>query len=141
MVRNRHSDKNFFLVILLMFTTISFAQEAQEGMKVKSQNYSSFSSRTAVITPELISKTSAIGQQHPEFGILPSQAPCADCYELVDDRTEFSRVNYVSEGNKPFAFDLNTDIISNEYLEGCFQLGQHYPNLCSSIFLMCEKGK
>lgn len=35
---------------------------------------------------------------------------------------------------------LNTDIISNEYLEGCFQLGQIYPDLCSSIFLMCEKG-
>lgn len=36
---------------------------------------------------------------------------------------------------------LNTDIISKEYLEGCFQLGQVYPDLCSSIFLMCEKGK
>jgi 2-polyprenyl-3-methyl-5-hydroxy-6-metoxy-1,4-benzoquinol methylase len=35
---------------------------------------------------------------------------------------------------------LNTDIISNEYLEGCYQLGQIYPDLCSSIFLMCEKG-
>lgn len=36
---------------------------------------------------------------------------------------------------------LGTDIISPEYLEGCFQLGQIYPDLCSSIFLMCEKGK
>jgi 2-polyprenyl-3-methyl-5-hydroxy-6-metoxy-1,4-benzoquinol methylase len=36
---------------------------------------------------------------------------------------------------------LNTDIISAEYLEGCYQLGQQYPDLCSSIFLMCEKGK
>jgi 2-polyprenyl-3-methyl-5-hydroxy-6-metoxy-1,4-benzoquinol methylase len=35
---------------------------------------------------------------------------------------------------------LNTDIISDQYLEGCFQLGQQYPDLCSSIFLMCEKG-
>jgi 2-polyprenyl-3-methyl-5-hydroxy-6-metoxy-1,4-benzoquinol methylase len=35
---------------------------------------------------------------------------------------------------------LKTDIISPEYLEGCFQLGQLYPDLCSSIFLMCEKG-
>lgn len=35
---------------------------------------------------------------------------------------------------------LQTDIISREYLEGCFKLGQHYPDLCSSIFLMCEKG-
>lgn len=36
---------------------------------------------------------------------------------------------------------LNTDIISEEYLQGCYQLGQVYPDLCSSIFLMCEKGK
>lgn len=35
---------------------------------------------------------------------------------------------------------LNTDIISPEYLEGCYQLGQQYPDLCSSIFLLCEKG-
>ena len=36
---------------------------------------------------------------------------------------------------------LKTDIISSEYLEGCYQLGQQYPDLCSSIFLLCEKGK
>lgn len=35
---------------------------------------------------------------------------------------------------------LQTDIISEEYLEGCYKLGQHYPDLCSSIFLMCERG-
>jgi 2-polyprenyl-3-methyl-5-hydroxy-6-metoxy-1,4-benzoquinol methylase len=35
---------------------------------------------------------------------------------------------------------LQTDIISKEYLEGCYQLGQQYPDLCSSIFLLCEKG-
>ncbi len=35
---------------------------------------------------------------------------------------------------------LQTDIISKEYLEGCYQLGQIYPDLCSSIFLMCESG-
>jgi len=35
---------------------------------------------------------------------------------------------------------LRTDIISPEYLEGCYQLGKKYPDLCSSIFLVCEKG-
>jgi len=35
---------------------------------------------------------------------------------------------------------LQTDIISKEYLEGCYALGQIYPDLCSSIFLLCEKG-
>lgn len=34
---------------------------------------------------------------------------------------------------------LRTDIISKEYLEGCYQLGQQYPDLCSSIFLVCER--
>jgi GNAT superfamily N-acetyltransferase/SAM-dependent methyltransferase len=36
---------------------------------------------------------------------------------------------------------LNTDIVSKEYLEGCYKLGHHYPDLCSSIFLMCERGQ
>ena len=35
---------------------------------------------------------------------------------------------------------LQTDIVSKEYLEGCYALGQQYPDLCSSIFLLCEKG-
>ena len=36
---------------------------------------------------------------------------------------------------------LATDIISPDYLEGCYQLGQVYPDLCSSIFLVCERGE
>lgn len=36
---------------------------------------------------------------------------------------------------------LQTDIISKEYLEGCYQLGHIYPDLCSSIFLVCERGE
>ena len=41
-----------------------------------------------------------------------------------------------------FQFDKlsQTDIISPEYLEGCYQLGHQYPDLCASIFLVCEKG-
>lgn len=34
---------------------------------------------------------------------------------------------------------LRTDIISSEYLEGCYELGQQYPDLCSSIFIVCKK--
>lgn len=35
---------------------------------------------------------------------------------------------------------LQTDILSKEYLDGCYKLGQQYPDMCSSIYLMCEKG-
>jgi SAM-dependent methyltransferase len=36
---------------------------------------------------------------------------------------------------------LKTDIISPAYLDGCFELGQRYPDLCSSIFILCERGE
>ncbi len=41
-----------------------------------------------------------------------------------------------------FQFDkiLQTDIISPAYLDGCYALGHKYPDLCASIFLLCEKG-
>jgi 2-polyprenyl-3-methyl-5-hydroxy-6-metoxy-1,4-benzoquinol methylase len=35
---------------------------------------------------------------------------------------------------------LGTDIISPAYLEGAYALGQQYPDLCASIFLLCERG-
>lgn len=35
---------------------------------------------------------------------------------------------------------LQTDIISKAYLDGCYELGKQYPDLCASIFLMCEQG-
>jgi len=41
-----------------------------------------------------------------------------------------------------FQFDqlMGTDIISDGYLEGCYKLGSQYPDLCASIYLVCEKG-
>lgn len=36
---------------------------------------------------------------------------------------------------------LQTDIISEAYLDGCYALGQQYPDLCASIFLLCNNGE
>ena len=36
---------------------------------------------------------------------------------------------------------LRTDIISPAYLDGCYQLGEDYPELCASIGLVCERGR
>jgi 2-polyprenyl-3-methyl-5-hydroxy-6-metoxy-1,4-benzoquinol methylase len=35
---------------------------------------------------------------------------------------------------------LQQKIVTQEYLDGCYQLGQQYPDLCASIFLLCQKG-
>ncbi len=36
---------------------------------------------------------------------------------------------------------LQTDIVSREYMEGCYKLGQQYPDLCASIFLVCSANR
>ena len=38
-----------------------------------------------------------------------------------------------------FQFDrlLETDIISDAYMEGCYALGMEYPDLCASIYVVC----
>jgi 2-polyprenyl-3-methyl-5-hydroxy-6-metoxy-1,4-benzoquinol methylase len=35
---------------------------------------------------------------------------------------------------------LKAGIISREYLDGCFELGRVYPDLCSSAYAICERG-
>lgn len=40
--------------------------------------------------------------------------------------------------NSQFDRLMQTDIISPAYLEGCYALGMQYPDLCASIFLVCE---
>lgn len=42
-----------------------------------------------------------------------------------------------------FQFDklMKTDIITQEYLDGCYKLGMLYPDLCASVYLVCEKGE
>lgn len=34
---------------------------------------------------------------------------------------------------------INKKIVSKEYLDGCFMLGHHYPELCSSVIVICKK--
>ena len=36
---------------------------------------------------------------------------------------------------------VKTDIVSQDYLDGCYALGQVYPDLCASIYLVCEAGR
>jgi 2-polyprenyl-3-methyl-5-hydroxy-6-metoxy-1,4-benzoquinol methylase len=40
-----------------------------------------------------------------------------------------------------FQFDklMGGDVISDDYLEGCYRLGRHYPDLCASIYAVCER--
>jgi SAM-dependent methyltransferase len=100
-------------------------------------------SRQIAVKMGLISHNSAITPAEREHGHRITYT--LDTLER-DARAAGLRVVYRSgiffKALANFQWDrlLNTDIISKEYLEGCYQLGQVYPDLCSSIFLLCEKG-
>jgi 2-polyprenyl-3-methyl-5-hydroxy-6-metoxy-1,4-benzoquinol methylase len=42
-----------------------------------------------------------------------------------------------------FQFDqlMGGDVISPAYLDGCYELGKQYPDLCASIYLVCGRGE
>lgn len=101
-------------------------------------------SRQIAVKMGLISHNSAITPAEKEHGHRITYT--LDTLER-DVRAAGLKVKYRSgiffKALANFQWDklLKTDIVSEDYLEGCYQLGQHYPDLCSSIFLMCEKGK
>jgi 2-polyprenyl-3-methyl-5-hydroxy-6-metoxy-1,4-benzoquinol methylase len=42
--------------------------------------------------------------------------------------------------NYQFDAALAAGIISEDYVEGCYKLGMQYPDLCASIYMVCECG-
>lgn len=51
----------------------------------------------------------------------------------------FSGIFFKALANFQWDRLLKTDIISEDYLEGCYELGKKYPDLCSSIYFVCTK--
>ena len=100
-------------------------------------------SRQIAVKMGLISHNSAVTQAELEHGHRITYS--LDTLER-DARAAGLKVVYRSgiffKALANFQWDrlLATDIISKEYLDGCYSLGQIYPDLCSSIFLLCEKG-
>lgn len=55
--------------------------------------------------------------------------------------TVFHRSGIFFKALANFQWDqlLGTDVISADYLDGCYQLGMSYPDLCASVYLVCER--
>jgi 2-polyprenyl-3-methyl-5-hydroxy-6-metoxy-1,4-benzoquinol methylase len=101
-------------------------------------------SRQIAVKMGLISHNAAVTQAEAEHGHR-----CTYTLDTLERDAVAAGLNVVHRSGiffkalANFQWDrlLQTDIISKEYLEGCYKLGQHYPDLCSSIFLMCKRGE
>lgn len=97
---NNHVLRNLFFVIAL----VPFCTKAQQqGMHPKTYNYTTFSERGKELSKELYDLTPAKYYTHPEFGQLPYDAPCENCMELLQYRTDSARM-FVEKGTNGTAF-------------------------------------
>lgn len=99
-------------------------------------------SRQIAVKMGLISHNSAITNGEKQHGHYITYT-----FDTLERDLKKSKLNIIHRSGiffKPlanFQWDkiLQTDIISKEYLDGCYELGQVYPDLCSSLFFVCEK--
>jgi gliding motility-associated-like protein len=76
----------------------------ENPMHVKQYNFYSFPVAEKTVTEELKRLTPKSFHTHPEFGILPFNAQCSDCSELIHKRTADSRyfIGNGSNGKRVF---------------------------------------
>lgn len=99
-------------------------------------------SRQIAVKMGLISHNSAITNGEKEHGHYITYT-----FDTLERDLKKSNLNITHRSGiffKPlanFQWDkiLQTDIISKKYLDGCYELGQVYPDLCSSLFFVCGK--
>lgn len=100
-------------------------------------------SRQIAVKMGLISHNSAVTEAEEEHGHR-----CTYSLDLLESEARLAGLKVVHRSgiffkalaNYQWDLLLQTDIVSKDYLDGCYALGQVYPELCSSIFIVCEKG-
>ncbi|MES2568207.1 MAG: gliding motility-associated C-terminal domain-containing protein [Bacteroidota bacterium] len=105
------------LIIILLFCSNYFSQEIipADGMESRKENFKELASRpNPKISDELLKVSNGTIKNHPEFGILPLNAPCKDCYEVIEKRTEDSR-HFVINGTNGNAFYNQTSLGAINY--------------------------
>lgn len=80
----------FYLLVGVLFSFINITL-AQNPMKVKSFNFTTFHQQAKNISKDLLQLTPKAYHQHEEFGVLPYNAQCNNCEELLHKRTEHER--------------------------------------------------
>ena len=101
-------------------------------------------SRQIAVKMGLISHCTAVTPAEQEHGhFITYTLDTLERDAALSGLNVFHRTGIFFKALANFQWDklLQTDIISPEYLDGCYKLGQLYPDLCSSIFLVCKKGE
>lgn len=149
--------KNYLLACvstLLLGTTL--AQESKEGMEFKPHNFTHFHVAHQSDNMELWRSLNKGFENHPELGILPKNAPCENCIELLAKRTLDSRhylsahdttVFFVQKGNQPLHHEVDgfLQTIDHRLKNGNLLRSSNFFNTIGidpnneSVYITCDK--
>ncbi len=105
------------------------AQSFSDATAIKVFNFSTFPENTIPAgVEELQNLVDPAYYAHPEFGILPADAPCEDCIELIDRRTSNTRY-YVKSGTSGKKFYSQASVTDLHYTNGAGQLITIEPHI------------
>ncbi|MDB5282209.1 MAG: hypothetical protein JWO06_1284 [Bacteroidota bacterium] len=79
--------KLFSLLSACLVTATAFSQQ----MHLKKPDFTSFPKDVKRNTEVLNQMSSNTAKQHPEYGVLPFNAQCSECVEMIDQRTQNTR--------------------------------------------------
>ncbi len=78
--------RHIIIIFSFLANNLLFAQESNKF------NLESLRNRNPIISAELDENTPGLYKSHPEYGVLPYNAPCQDCFELLQKRTDSTRL-------------------------------------------------
>ncbi|MFI5173033.1 MAG: hypothetical protein ACHQFW_11620, partial [Chitinophagales bacterium] len=85
-------------IIFFILSAQLNAQQTFNAPEIKSYNFTSFTPfAQKVISNDLAEHTIPKFITHPEYGILPFNAPCTECSEIIEKRTANTRY-YIKNG-------------------------------------------
>lgn len=98
---------NFIFFLLFSFAFSAWGQNEFAVPALKQLNYTSFTEDKVILSEDLNNLSSEKSKTHPEYGKLPFNAPCTDCFELIEKRTANTRY-FVKENSNKGTFYSNS---------------------------------
>lgn len=120
-----------------------FAQGQAPGiMGPQVYNFTSFSEKHNSRSAEMESLTDPALRSHPEYGVLPYNAPCEDCFELLEKRTEQGRY-FVDNGTGGGRFHVQKSYGNIHYKDAAGRLitidPQLYPTAEPGVYAASQQ--
>ncbi|MDP4683210.1 MAG: hypothetical protein NWS40_00830, partial [Crocinitomicaceae bacterium] len=101
-MKNKIQLLTFFSFVFIICSISNAQNKAAEGMEATETNYSSFTERPIQDLGNWKKINKEAFYSHPEFGILPLDAPCKDCSEDLSKRTVDERFFVDNNDQKQF---------------------------------------